>query len=205
MRIQLTPSDQPRRGRNRVARPGRAGKKSRKEARAPEVRHAVPAPSLRQRSPRSRHNTVWIVSDVVLLQEGEQFGREIHAAMMGFLRADISDDGRQERVADAKGRVILLPRKFRTVLRHPAGRVRFDCADGFGERGVGGNFNQEVQMIGGATDRMAEDFVVVADAGDVVPEFRSERWRDARGAILGREDYVDDVLEIGMGHNELDK
>lgn len=57
-------------------------------------------------------------------------------------------------------------------------------------------------MIGRATDCMEEDFVVSADADDVVPEFRSERWRDAWGAIFGREDYVRDILNVGVSHND---
>ena len=121
---------------------------------------------------------------------------------MCFLGADVADDRGQERMADAEGGVIFLPGKFRAVLSHPPGGVRFDGVDGFGERGVGGNLNQEVEVIGSATDGMAEDFLVTADADDVVPEARAKRRGYGWGAIFGGEDDVNDVLDVSVGHNE---
>src|SRR3984957_21321898 len=69
---------------------------------------------------------LWIVGDVVFPYERKQLRREVHAAMMVFLFADITYDGRNKGGTEPKCGVAYLPRKFRTLLVNPWGGIWFD-------------------------------------------------------------------------------
>jgi hypothetical protein len=186
--------------RNKLARSVRAGKADRHEI---ERRRCDTPPS---ETPglvavSARSNVFGIVRNVVLFQKGKQFGGEIHATVVGLLSVDVTDYCRKQRVADAEGRVVFLPGEFRAVLSHPARGIGFDGADGFGEWGVTRNLNQQVKMVGGASDSVAEGFLILADADDVAPELRPKRYRNGRRPIFGGENNVDDVLNVSVGHN----
>ncbi len=57
-----------------------------------------------------------------------------------------------------------------------------------------------MNVVVGATDRMNENFMVCAYAGDVRPEFGLKFLRNGFVAVFGAEDYVDGVLDVRVRH-----
>ena len=150
-------------------------------------------------------NPFKVIPDLVFCQKSEDLGTEVHASMMIFLSVDVTNDRRHGGIADAERSVVCLPTKFRTLLTDPSRGIRFDESNSLGQSKIRGNLNEEVEVIGRTADGLAENFFLAADAVNVVPEVWPQRRSDERSAVFGREDYMDRVLNIGVGHNQINK
>jgi hypothetical protein len=120
--------------------------------------------------------------------------------VVGVLILDVAEDGGDLRGAYAEGGVAYLPCEFVALGVGPAGGIRFDCQDGFGQGEGWRKLEQEMDVVGGAADGVREDSVIFADAGDVGPEVWLKILRNGFAAVFGGEDDVEGVLGVGVRH-----
>jgi hypothetical protein len=75
-----------------------------------------------------------------------------------------------------------------------------DCADCLGERRVGLNLNEKVNVIVGPADDVGENSFVLANSGDESPEARLKFFGDSFLAIFRAEDDVENILGVRVRH-----
>jgi hypothetical protein len=142
--------------------------------------------------------------DPMLFQEQQEFILKRHFAMMAFLILDIFDDNIQCGFADGKRGIAALPlEEAITFLMPPMRRVRFDIANDVGDGMLGRISQNEMDMIGHASNRMNEASSFLQNANDVRVKISLPDIFDQGFAILGAEDDVSDELGVRSTHRRL--
>ena len=94
-----------------------------------------------------------IVFDAVLRQNRPELFVKTDLSVVRLLILDVSDYGIEIRRAYAESSIPLLPRKFASLLAYPFRGIRFQQKNGFRQRKLWGQVEQEVHMVFRAANR----------------------------------------------------
>jgi hypothetical protein len=154
--------------------------------------------------PASFPQILQIGLDPMLFQEQQEFILKRYFAMMAFLILDILDHRVQRRLADRKRGIATLPlEEAIPLLMPPMRRVRFDIANDVGDGMLGRISQNDMEMIGHASNRMNEAFSLLQNASEVREKVSFPGILDQGFAILGAEDDVSDKLGVCSTHRRL--
>ena len=134
-----------------------------------------------------------VVFDSMFLQQGEELFLETHFTMMLLLGFDVLNDSIQLRETNTKRAIFGLPGKetlIRKCFMDPFRGTSLDELHRFGDRHGRRQGEQEMDVIGDATDSQGFHFVLASDATQIRPETLPELRGNERLPLLGAEDAM---------------
>ncbi len=152
-------------------------------------------------STASPEDKLRVIGNVTFAQQGNELILERMRCMVFALMFDVMSYRIAVRGANTECSISFLPRKIKSMLTEPPGRVGLKNLNCLCQWHGGRQRNQQVGVIRGTSSTKHRDVLALADSHEIHAQFFVQLIRDGILPIFRGEDAMDEDVWISMGHS----